>query len=101
MGGDAIWAFCEAIARRVHEVNLIKQAAKEARRKEKAKQRYQLRKRLGLIKKRPTKAEIAAKAKEEELYRDAYYRDLAQSCHCHLGHPPCSFCTSPEREEEE
>ena len=86
---------------------LGKEAAKAKRERALANRRasYARKKRLGLLKPRKTKAD-KERAKQEERQRlleedrrlEEYYRE---NCTCHLGNPPCSFCTSYDPDAED
>jgi DNA invertase Pin-like site-specific DNA recombinase len=96
---DGIMAFAEAISQRVAEVGRIKAEQRKAKRAA----RYQIRKRLGLIKPRPTKAEKdaaeAAKRREWLEGEERVARERATSCMCFLGRAPCTFCENYNPDE--
>jgi hypothetical protein len=92
------WAI--RLSKRVAEVTAIKRE----RRKQNRRESYKRRKSLGLVKKRPSKAEItAAEGQVRKDLRDGedrQAREYATTCTCFLGHPPCSFCETYNPDED-
>ena len=95
---EGIFDWATRLLRLVEEVSAIKAERKKQQRRDS----YKLRKSLGLIKKRPTKADIAAtKAQERKDLRDRDSRlqEYDNSCTCFSGHPPCWFCETHDPDE--
>jgi hypothetical protein len=97
---EDIFDWAARLSKRVAEIAAIRREHRKQLRRDS----YRRRKSLGLLKKRPTKAEIEA---EEERARkdlregeDRQAREYATTCTCFLGHPPCSFCETYNPDEE-
>jgi hypothetical protein len=82
---DGFMALSRIMGEQARQVRHIK----HERRKERARARYALNKKLGIPNRKPK----AASEPEPEY-------EAPTSCYCHMGHPPCSWCTRETEEEE-
>lgn len=85
---NSVWDWANALSERVHAVEEIKAERRRIRRNELAARRRQI------AKLQPQKrVETIAAVHEYDWHENT-------CCTCHLGHPPCSYCTNPENSEE-
>lgn len=81
---DEIWEWASILSKKVQEATARKRENRRIKRNENARRRYAINK---LLPKKP-------KEQEPELLD----YDPPESCYCAVTSPPCSWCTSPERE---
>lgn len=84
-----IFAAFAALSRLSAEVHKVKVERRRQRRNERARARYALNKKLG----RPQR-----KVKEPE---EEYDYGEPESCYCHMGYPPCGWCTREVDEDDD
>jgi len=94
---DGIIGFCSALSAMRDEAGKMKREIQA----EKRKQRYAIRKQLGLVKtaaqRKAEKAAKLAEEREDQRLRDAWEPD---SCYCWQGHPPCTWCLDPKNDPD-
>lgn len=92
---DAIFGFCGRLSEISQAVGRINSEVRKLNRSASAKRSYAIRKRLGLIK---TTAQKREEAKQKRLDEQEWREP--ESCYCHMGHPPCSWCLDPRNDPD-
>jgi hypothetical protein len=93
---NEIFSAFEKLSALVEETDKRKREEHRVKRNEKARLRYAIKKRAGLLVSKKEKERIKMEAYKE---KDKYDYNLPTSCTCWQGHPPCSYCILYWREE--